>query len=193
MAGGPCLGTIFSCDAHPLSIYSSHQLLISLFYGGLPWEKFHNRLCKWPHHPASCSGQKNVLFTLLLIIHSLVVLTSRVHPRRDNFDHHCHHPSEEPSMVIAWRYTGLNLSPCIHAFFFFCSKIHTTASQIMLVVKNLPANTGDVRDEGLIPGLGRSLGGGQGNPLQYSCLEDPMERGAWQGYQSMGSQRVGPS
>ena len=41
------------------------------------------------------------------------------------------------------------------------------------VVKNLPANAGDARDMGLIPGLGRSPGGGYGNPLQYSCLENP--------------------
>ena len=47
------------------------------------------------------------------------------------------------------------------------------------MVKNLPANAGDVRDVGLIPGLGRSLGGGHGNPLQYSCLENPMDRRAW--------------
>ena len=45
------------------------------------------------------------------------------------------------------------------------------------MVKNLPANAGDV---GLIPGLGRVPGGGHGNPLQYSCLENPMDRGAWQ-------------
>ena len=53
------------------------------------------------------------------------------------------------------------------------------ASQVMLVVKNPPTNTGDIRDGGLIPGLGRSPGGGHGNPLQYSCLENPMDRGAW--------------
>ena len=47
-------------------------------------------------------------------------------------------------------------------------------------VKNLPANAGDVRDMGLIPGLGRSPGGGHGNPLQYSCLKNPVDRGAWQ-------------
>ena len=46
--------------------------------------------------------------------------------------------------------------------------------------KNLPANTGDVKDAGLILGSGRSSGGGHGNPLQYSCLENPMDRGAWQ-------------
>ena len=49
------------------------------------------------------------------------------------------------------------------------------ASQVVLVVKNLPANAGDIRDVGLIPGLGRSPGEGNGNPLQYSCLENPME------------------
>ena len=49
-----------------------------------------------------------------------------------------------------------------------------------LVVKNLPANEGDIRDVASIPGWGRSPGGGYGNPLQYSCLENPMDRGAWQ-------------
>ena len=53
------------------------------------------------------------------------------------------------------------------------------ASQVALVVKNLPASA-DVRDMGLIPGLGKSPGIGNGNPLQYSCLEDPMDRGIWQ-------------
>ena len=47
------------------------------------------------------------------------------------------------------------------------------------VVKNLPDNAGDVRDTGLIPGLGRVPGGEHGNPLQYSCLENLMDRGAW--------------
>ena len=53
------------------------------------------------------------------------------------------------------------------------------ASQVVLVVKNLLANARDIRDMGLIPGLGRSPGGEQGHPLQYSCLENPMDRGAW--------------
>ena len=47
------------------------------------------------------------------------------------------------------------------------------------MVKNLLAKAGDIRDEGSTPGLGRSPGGGQGNQLQYSCLENPMDRGAW--------------
>ena len=49
-----------------------------------------------------------------------------------------------------------------------------------LVVKDLPANAGDIKDVGLTPGLGRSLGGRHGYPLQYSCLENLMDRGAWQ-------------
>ena len=53
------------------------------------------------------------------------------------------------------------------------------ASQVVLVVKNSPANAGDLRDVGSIRGSGRSPGGGHGNPFQYSCLENLMDRGAW--------------
>ena len=59
-----------------------------------------------------------------------------------------------------------------------------------LVVKNLPTNAGDLRDVSSIPGSERSPGGGRGNPLQYSCLENPMDGGAWWAW-SIGSQRVG--
>ena len=48
-----------------------------------------------------------------------------------------------------------------------------------LLVKSPPANAGDLRDPGSIPGLGRATGGEHGNPLQYSCLENPADRGAW--------------
>ena len=54
------------------------------------------------------------------------------------------------------------------------------ASQVALVVKNPSASAGDKKDIGLIPGSGRSAGGVHGNPLQYSCLENPMDTGAWQ-------------
>ena len=47
------------------------------------------------------------------------------------------------------------------------------------MVKNLPVNAGGIRDVGSFSGLGRSPGGGHGNPLQYSCLDNPMDRGAW--------------
>ena len=53
------------------------------------------------------------------------------------------------------------------------------ASQMVLVRKNPPANAGDIRGVDSIPGSGSSPGGGHGNPLQYSCLENPMDRGAW--------------
>ena len=66
------------------------------------------------------------------------------------------------------------------AFKIFIGVHSPWVSQVALVVKNLPANAGDIRDAGLIPGLGRSAGGGNSNPLQYSCLENSMDRGAWQ-------------
>ena len=53
------------------------------------------------------------------------------------------------------------------------------ASQLSLMVKNPPANAGDIRDVRSSTGLGRSPGGGHGNPLQYSCLENPLDRGDW--------------
>ena len=59
-------------------------------------------------------------------------------------------------------------------------------SQLALVVKNLPANAGDAGDPDLIPGWGRSPGGGHGNPLQYSCLENPHGRRSLVGYSPWG-------
>ena len=56
--------------------------------------------------------------------------------------------------------------------------------------KESACNAGATEDVGSIPGSGRSLGGGHGNPLQYSCLENPMDTEAWQATQSVGSQRV---
>ena len=64
----------------------------------------------------------------------------------------------------------------IRTFFRF----YAWAFQVELVLKHPLANAGDVRDPGLIPGLGRSPGRGNGNPLQYSCLENPTDRGDWQ-------------
>ena len=83
-------------------------------------------------------------------------------------------------------------------FFFFLMELLSNyskysqywASQVVLVVKNPPAKVGDIRDTGSIPGSGRSPGGGHGNPLQYSCLENPMNREPG-GLQSMGSKRAG--
>ena len=81
--------------------------------------------------------------------------------------------------VFNWRIITLNYCDA------FCrtstSINHRCACvQLALVVKKLPANAGDLRDMHSIPGSGRSSEGGHGNPLQYSCLENPMDRGAWQ-------------
>ena len=69
-----------------------------------------------------------------------------------------------------------------YPFFFVKEQLgyFLVTTQMALVVKNPPASAGDVRDPGSIPGLGRYPGGGHGNSLQYSCLENPMDRGAWQ-------------
>ena len=61
----------------------------------------------------------------------------------------------------------------------FSLSVLSSSSQVALVVKTLPANAGDVRDTVLTRGSGSSLGERHGNPLQYSCLENPMDRGAW--------------
>ena len=73
---------------------------------------------------------------------------------------------------------------------FEISSVTHWASQMVLIVKNSAASAGDIRDAGLIPGWERSPAGGNGNPLQSSCLETPMHRGAW-GLQSVGPQGVG--
>ena len=65
-------------------------------------------------------------------------------------------------------------------FFFF---LRCGASLVAQLVKNLPASAGD---PGSIPGSGRSPGGGRGNLLQYSCLQNPLDRGAWRGYSPRG-------
>ena len=62
---------------------------------------------------------------------------------------------------------------------FIYNYVARVSSKVALVVKNLPANAGNTRDAGSIPGLGRSPGGGHGNPLQCSCLENPTDRGTW--------------
>ena len=75
----------------------------------------------------------------------------------------------------AWTRSPVEYLPFLLMFHFLI----LGASQVALVVKNLFANTGDVRDAGSIPGLGRSPGEAHGNPLQYSCLENSTDRGVW--------------
>ena len=60
------------------------------------------------------------------------------------------------------------------------SHVQLFATPWTVAYKNLPTSAEDTTDEGLIPGLGRSPGGGHGNPFQYPCWENPMDRGAWQ-------------
>ena len=69
--------------------------------------------------------------------------------------------------------------------FFYNALASLWASQVALVVKNPLANAGDIRDAGLIPGQGRCPGGEHGNPPQYSCLENLMDRGALQAIYSL--------
>ena len=73
----------------------------------------------------------------------------------------------------------VNISQIIKCNCIWQSYLYIWVSQETLLAKNPPTKAGDVRYEGLIPGLGRSPGEGNGYPLQYSCLENPMHRGAW--------------
>ena len=86
-------------------------------------------------------------------------------------------------LYIAILYTGKYVHLFSHFIFSHKKMTYTTylgASQVALVVKNSPANAGDARNVGLMPGSWRSPAGGNGNQLQYSCLENPMDRRAWQ-------------
>ena len=71
-------------------------------------------------------------------------------------------------------------APCVIQQLSISYLFNIWTSQMVLVVKNLPTNTGDIGDTDFIPGLGRCPGGGHSNPLQYSSLENPMDKGAWQ-------------
>ena len=85
--------------------------------------------------------------------------------------------------IDLFKYFFLNLfiALCFLGIYSFCSGLLIYgASQVALVIKHPPVNAGDIRDMGLIPGLRRSPGGEHGNPLQYSCLGNPMNRGVWQ-------------
>ena len=79
-----------------------------------------------------------------------------------------------------------------HCLLIGYTSVQNGASQVVLVVKNLPANVGDTRDMGLIPGSGRCPGVGNGSPLQqYSCLENPLGQRSLAGYSPLGWRRVG--
>ena len=84
-----------------------------------------------------------------------------------------------PCLPMGSRKSGTYLYVLSFPSLFSLCIVGDGVSQVILVVKNLLANAGERRDTSLIPGLGRSSGGGHGSPLQYSCLENPMDRGAW--------------
>ena len=90
-------------------------------------------------------------------------------------------PSKNGISIHVWA-MNCAVSVFLHiSWMFLCLhlKLASWSSQMGLVVKNLPAIAGDARDSGSIPGSGRCPGGGHGSPLQYFCLENPMDRGAW--------------
>ena len=80
--------------------------------------------------------------------------------------------------LLHWQSDSLPLSHQGSPIIYLCISKYQ-ASQVVLLVKNPITNEGDLRVVGLIPGLGRSSGGGHGNQLQYFCLKNPMDRGAW--------------
>ena len=83
-------------------------------------------------------------------------------------------PTYSKFHLIYSKESNFFLAVCFHIWF----SLFLWASQVALVVRNRPVNAGDVRDMGLISGLGRSPRGGNGNPFHYPCLENPMDRGA---------------
>ena len=87
-----------------------------------------------------------------------------------------HFRMDQAFFLINFYWSVVALLCCVS----FCCTSNISASQVALVVKNPPANAGDIRDVGSIPESGRSAKEGKGNPLQYSCLENPMDRGTWQ-------------
>ena len=111
---------------------------------------------------------------------------------RDNLSNYQHPPPEQDICYRGRTYgdTSQSPSPPCSLLVSYILWVWTNVSIIMgLPGGTVVPNAGDSRDAGSIPGLRRAPGEGNGSPLQYSCLENPMDRGAW-GLQSMGSQRV---
>ena len=146
-------------------------------------------------------------FPFLLLISDLILLRSEKilwmipifkNQLRLDFWHNMVYPGKYP--MCTWEECAF----CISGWFIMLSSLFPYLFSVWLsssfeywslqgfpggwVVKNLPANAGDV---GLIPELGRSFREGNGNPLQYACLKNPMDRGTWMGYSPWGSKRVG--
>jgi len=112
-------------------------------------------------------------------------IRAHTHTYRHTHTHtHTHTYIERETYAHTHTHIYRHIHTHTHTYIYRERDIHThththTASQVLLVVKNPPANAGDIRDVALIPGWGRSPGGRHGSPLQYSCLENPIDRGAW--------------
>ena len=151
------------------------------------WPQFYCTDRSFQQHPDSrgChlispphSGKTLLTFTLSLFIPpTWKTGTITMHQVR-------HHPCHQGSHILVswlignftrWWPTNKVRYPVLH----FSARHPTEVIALALVVKNLPTNAGDTRDAGLIPWSGRSPGGGNCNPLQYCCLENPKDRGAW--------------
>ena len=126
--------------------------------------------------PGESLGQRSLLLSLF-IPPTWKTGTITMHQVR-------HHPCHQGSHILVswlignftrWWPTNKVRYPVLH----FSARHPTEVIALALVVKNLPTNAGDTRDAGLIPWSGRSPGGGNCNPLQYCCLENPKDRGAW--------------
>ena len=110
------------------------------------------------------------------VIHSIVSIVSIVYKYQFQSPNSSH---PTPSFPPCSPYICSYICTSISALQMRSSIPFFWDSQVVLVVKNLAANAGDIRDSGLIPGSGRSPRGEHGNPLQCSCLENPMDRGSW--------------
>ena len=88
--------------------------------------------------------------------------------------------TKPPYLWLSSSFFCLIFIYCDRCLFIHCQSLpRRGASQVAPVVKSPPANAGNIRDMSSVPGLRRSPRGGHGNPFQYSCLENPMDRGAW--------------
>ena len=90
------------------------------------------------------------------------------------------HPSEPQVLRLVVGMRKATWQDLLYSRYLINGVAALLASQVALVIKKPPANAGVIRDEGSTPALRSSPGGGRGTPLQYSCLENPMDRGAWQ-------------
>ena len=95
------------------------------------------------------------------------------------------HANQAKNYIYIHTHTHTHTYIYIYIHIYVCTRIYR-ASQIALVVKNLPTNARNIRDVGSLPGSGRSLGRGHGNPAQYSCLENPHVQRSLAGYTPYG-------